>query len=122
MLYFLLKPLYEDRDYSVKGREYLEMITSIEIRKRITESFVYESGLYVRSKDILEIEGKSNIIHIRRKTAKEEYYELKGLPYEEITKSDQIDPESRLRKYKADRPQSVFRTELTMDQDEELPF
>ena len=98
-LFLQLKDLYEDKSYIPADKEYRETFTAIEIRKRLPESFVFESGIYLRSKGIIEIEGKSQIITIRQKTAKEEYYELKGIPLEQPSNEKlPVDPELKYRK------------------------
>ena len=100
-LFMQLKDLYEDRSYLPTDKEYRETLTAIEIRKRIPDSFVFESGIYLRSKDLVEIEGRSQIVTIRRKTAKEEYYELKNLPLDDNKNGKlPVDPELAYRRVK----------------------
>jgi hypothetical protein len=98
-LFLQLKDLYESKSYIPEDKEYRETFTAIEIRKRLPESFVFESGVYLRSKKVIEIEGRSQIITIRSKTAKEEYYELKGIPLEQPSNEKlPVDPEIKYRK------------------------
>lgn len=121
-LFFFLKPLYQYKSYEPKDTEYRETVTAIEIRKKIKDSFVFVSGIFIRSKDILEIEGKSQIIKIRRLSAKEEYFLSQGLPMEDdVNGKNVIDPETRFRqKQFVPKPeQRSLQPELEND---EIPF